>query len=189
MQIISCTGDRDDFFIHTEIAEAASEKLAETPIAPRDEYRIFEVLRDINRKCVIIDTQPSMLAMLASPVWLIQNRLWEVLLAVILIYGATLTVSWMLFVIAVVLLALYFRQAQLTLQRSFNLMRQRQMWMIVAARSVQEVQEVCRQFDPKSTYNPSFVGPPEEDEAKQKKRRRRPGSPSARPSAAPVQPE
>jgi hypothetical protein len=61
--------------------------------------------------------------------------------------------------------------------------------MIVAARSVQEVQEVCRQFDPKSTYNPSFVGPPEEDEAKPKKRRRRPGSPSAHPSAAPAQPE
>jgi hypothetical protein len=95
----------------------------------------------------------------------------------------------MLFVIAVVLLALYFRQAQLTLQRSFNLMRQRQMWMIVAARSVQEVQEVCRQFDPKSTYNPSFVEPPEEDEAKPKKRRRRPGSPSASTSASPAQPE
>mgnify|MGYP007000064496 len=76
-----------------------------------------------------------------SPVWLIQHRLWEVLLAVILIYGATLTVSWMLFVIVVVLLALYFQQAQLTLQRSFNLMRQRQMWMIVAAKSLQEVQE------------------------------------------------
>lgn len=172
-----------------EIAEAANKKLAETPIAPREEYRIFEVLRDINRKCVIIDTQPSMLATLASPVWLIQNRLWEVLLAVVLIYGATLTVSWMLFVIAVVLLALYFRQAQLTLQRSFNLMRQRQMWMIVAARSVQEVQEVCRQFDPKCTYNPSFVGPPVEDEAKPKKRRRRPESPSDSRSASPAQPE
>lgn len=173
-----------------EIAEAASKKLAKTTIAPRSEYRIFEVLRDINRKCVIIDTQPSMMAMLASPVWLIKNRLWEVLLAVILIYGATLTVSWMLFVIAVVLLALYFRQAQLTLQRSFNLMRHRQMWMIVAARSEQEVQETCRQFDPKSTYNPSFVGPPQEEEAEPKKRRRRrSGQPPAEASAAPAQPE
>jgi hypothetical protein len=173
-----------------EIAEAASKKFAKTTIAPRSEYRIFEVLRDINRKCVIIDTQPSMMAMLASPVWLIKNRLWEVLLAVILIYGATLTVSWMLFVIAVVLLALYFRQAQLTLQRSFNLMRHRQMWMIVAARSEQEVQETCRQFDPKSTYNPSFVGPPQEEEAELKKRRRRrSGQPPAEASAAPAQPE
>ncbi len=159
-----------------EIASAASKKLAETTIAPLEEYRIFEVLRDINRKCVIIDTQPSMAATFASPIWLIQNRLWEVLLAVILIYAVTLTVSWMLFVIVIVLLALYFRQSQLTLQRSFNLMRQRQMWMIVAARSVKEVQETCRQFDPKSIYNPSFVGAPEAEEVKPKKRRRRKSS-------------
>ncbi len=174
-----------------EIADAASKKLAKTTIAPLAEYRIFEVLRDINRKCVIIDTQPSMMAMLASPVWLVHCRLWEVLLAVLLIYGVTLLVSWMLFVIVFILLALYFRQAQLTLQRSFNLMRQRQMWMIVAARSLQEVQQVCRQFDPKSTFNPSLVGPPEEeDEEKPKKRRRRrPRQPSAEASAAPAQPE
>ncbi len=173
-----------------EIALAAVKKLAENEIAPLEEYRIFEVLRDINHKCVIIDTQPSLVATLASPIWLIQNRLWEVLLAVVLIYGATLTVSWMLFIIAVVLLALYFRQAQLTLQRSFNLMRQRQMWMIVAARSVQEVQEICRQFDPKSVYNPSFVEPPEAEEAKPKKRRRRrPDQKSATSAATPVSPE
>ena len=173
-----------------EIADAASKKLAKTTIAPLAEYRIFEVLRDINRKCVIIDTQPSMIAMLASPVWLVHCRLWEVLLAVLLIYGVTLLVSWMLFVIVFILLALYFRQAQLTLQRSFNLMRQRQMWMIVAARSLQEVQQVCRQFDPKSTFNPSLVGPPQEEEEKPKKRRRRrPRQPSAEPSAAPAQPE
>ena len=148
------------------------------------------MLRDINRKCVIIDTQPSMMAMLASPVWLVHCRLWEVLVAVLLIYGVTLLVSWMLFVIVFILLALYFRQAQLTLQRSFNLMRQRQMWMIVAARSAQEVQQVCRQFDPKSIFNPSFVEPPQEEEAKPKKRRRRrPGKPPAEASAAPVQPE
>jgi hypothetical protein len=173
-----------------EIAEAASKKLAKTTIAPLAEYRIFEVLRDINRKCVIIDTQPSMMAMLASPVWLVHCRLWEVLLAVLLIYGVTLLVSWMLFVIVFILLALYFRQAQLTLQRSFNLMRQRQMWMIVAARSVQEVQETCRQFDPKSTFKPSFVGSPQEEEAKPKKRRRRrPEQPPAEASAASAQPE
>ena len=130
------------------------------------------------------------MATLASPVWLIQNRLWEVLLAVILIYGATLTVSWMLFVIAVVLLALYFRRAQLTLQRSFNLMRQRQMWMIIAAKSVQEVQETCRQFDPKSIFKPSFVGSPEIEEVKPKKRRRRKSDkPSAEAPPTPVQPE
>jgi hypothetical protein len=156
-----------------EQAEAASKKLAETKIEPREKYRIFEVLRDINRKCVIIDTQPSTVAMIASPIWLIQNRLWEVLLAVILIYGATLTVSWMLFVIAFILLALYFKQSQITLQRSFNLMRQRQMWMVVAATSIEEVQRACRQVDPKTVFNPSFVGPPAVDEAPAKKRRRR----------------
>ena len=173
-----------------EIAEAASKKLAKTTIAPLAEYRIFEVLRDINRKCVIIDTQPSMMAMLASPVWLVHCRLWEVLLAVLLIYGVTLLVSWMLFVIVFILLALYFRQAQLTLQRSFNLMRQRQMWMIVAARSVQEVQETCRQFDPKSTFKPSFVGSPQEEDPKPKKRRRRrPEQPPAEAAGAPAQSE
>ena len=38
-----------------EIADVASKKLSEITIAPLEDYRIFEVLRDINRKCVIID--------------------------------------------------------------------------------------------------------------------------------------
>jgi len=157
-----------------EQAEAATKIFAEAEMAPREDYRIFEVLRDINRNCVIIDTEPSQMAMYLSPVWLIQNKLWEVLLAVILIYGATLTVSWMLFVIAVVLLALYFKQSQIVLQRSFNLMRQRQMWMIVAATSLEDVQRTCRQFDPKANFGTNLVGPPLSDEPAKKKRRRRP---------------
>jgi len=172
--VLGCTLE----YAKPELAEAAAKKFAETTLAPREEYRIFEVLRDINRKCVIIDTEPSMVAMVASPVWLIQNRLWEVLLAVVLIYGATLSVSWMLFVIAFILLALYFKQSQITLQRSFSLMRQRQMWMIIAATSVEEVQRTCRLFDPKTVFNPSFVGPPEVEEAPKKKRRRRRDAPA-----------
>ncbi len=165
-----------------DMIEEATKAFKEANVGAPEEYHIFEVLRDIQRRCSIVDTEPSLLAVLFSPAWLIQNKLWEALIAVVLIYGTTLTVHWMLFVMAIVLLGLYFRRAQITLKRSFGLFRDRQMWMVIAARDMLEVQQTCRKFDPKCTFNPDLVGPPEMEEARPKKRRRR--SAGAAPSAA-----
>jgi len=155
-----------------EISEAINNDFKAAEIGHPDDYVMFEVLRDIRRKTDIIDTRSSDLALLIPAIWLMQNRLWEALLAVILIYGVTLSVHWVLFVISYALLSLYFKKAQVPLRRSFSLFKDRQMWLIIAARSTREVQEICRKIDPKCDFIDSEIGPVPVDEAPPKKRRR-----------------
>ena len=38
--------------------------------------------------------------MIFPPLWCVQNRLWEAMIALFLVYGVTLAVHWALFVIA-----------------------------------------------------------------------------------------
>ncbi|MDB2389628.1 hypothetical protein N9X12_00165 [Alphaproteobacteria bacterium] len=155
-----------------EISEAINNDFKEADIGHPDDYAVFEVLRDIRRKTEIIDTRPSDLILFMPVIWLMQNRLWEALLAVTLIYGVTLSVHWVLFVISYILLSLYFKKAQVPLRRSFSLFKERQMWLIIAARSTREVQEICRKIDPKCDFIDSEVGPVVADAPPAKKRRR-----------------
>ena len=155
-----------------EMSETINNDFKAADIGHPDDYVMYEILRDIKRKTEIIDTRPSDVAMLVPVIWLIQTRLWEALLAVSMIYAVTWSVHWVLFVIAYILLSLYFKKAQVPLRRSFSLFKERQMWLIIAARSSKEVQEICRKIDPKCDFVDSEVGPVPVDEAPAKKRRR-----------------
>ena len=156
-----------------EIAEKATEDFGKFTVDPIETYVTFEVLRDIFRNCVVIDTRLSPMAMIFPPLWLMQHRLWEVLIATFLIYGTTLAVHWLLFIIAYIILSIYFRKAHLVIRRSFAMMRGRHIWMVVAEKSEQETQRLCRRMDPKCIFVPDLVGPPVVDEPPKKKRRRR----------------
>lgn len=156
-----------------DIAEKATEDFAAFTVDPIETYVTFEVLRDIFRNCIVLDTRLSPMAMIFPPLWLMQHRLWEVLIAVFLIYGTTLAVHWVLFIIAYVVLSIYFRKAHLVIRRSFAMMRGRHIWMVIAEKSEQEAQRLCRRIDPKSIFVPDLVGPPVVDEPPKKKRRRR----------------
>lgn len=164
---------------NAETAEAVSRDFAGLEIGNREDYHIYEVLRDLHRNADIIDTRPSQLAVLLPPAWLVQNRLWEPLLAVIAIYGVTISFHWIVFVISAGLLGVYFKQAQIALLRSFAIYRDKQMWLIVAARSMEEAQLVVRQFDPKMNFRNSLVGAPQAPEEAPRKKRRRSSIPAA----------
>ena len=166
--------------VRADIAEQVSRDFDAADIGPREEYEIFEVLRDLHRNAEIIETRTTELAVYLPPVWLAQNRLWEPLLAVSAIYGVTLAVHWVVFIFAAILLGLYFKRAQIALLRSFAIYRDKQMWLIVAARSMLEAQQVARKFDPKMRFRNSLVGDPVPDEAElPKKKRRRSSIPMA----------
>ena len=156
-----------------ELAEQATKDFADVVVEPRENYATFEVLRDIFRNCIVLDTRLSPSAMFFPPLWCVQNRLWEVLIATFLVYGITLAVHWVLFVIAYVLLSIYFKKAHLVLRRSFAMMRGRHIWLVLAVKSELEAQRLCRQMDPKSIFVPDLVGPPVTDEPPKKRRRRR----------------
>ena len=156
-----------------DVSEKVTQDFKTYAVDPTETYITFEVLRDIFRNCVVLDTRLSPMAMIFPPLWLVQNRLWEVMIAVFLIYGTTLAVHWVLFVIASIALSLYFRKAHLVLRRSFAMMRGRHMWLVVAEKSELETQRLCRQMDPKCVFVPDLVGPPVVDEPPKKRRRRR----------------
>ena len=156
-----------------DISEKATADFAGFTVEPMENYVTFEVLRDIFRNCIVLDTRLSPMAMVFPPLWLLQNRLWEVMLATFLIYGTTLAVHWLLFIITYIVLGVYFRKAHLVLRRSFAMMRGRHIWLVVAEKSEQDTQRLCRKFDPKSIFVPDLVGPPVEDEPPKKRRRRR----------------
>ena len=155
-----------------DVSEKATEDFKKHTVVPLENYATFEVLRDIFRNCMVLDTRLSPMAVIFPPLWVIQSRLWEVLVAVVLIYGATLAVHWALFIVAYVLLSLYLRKAHLVLRRSFAMMRGRHIWMVVAEKSELETQRLCRRMDPKCTFVPDLVGPPVVDEPPKKRRRR-----------------
>ena len=156
-----------------EASEVVARDFSAFEVGHKEEYVTFEVLRDIFRNCSVLDTRLSPVTFIFPPLWAIQHRLWEVLVATFLIYGATLAVHWVLFVFAYIILSVYLRKAHLVLRRSFGLMRGRHIWTVVAARSELEVQKLCRELDPKCIFTPDLVGPPVTDEPPKKRRRRR----------------
>ena len=135
-----------------------------------EDYKIFEVLRNIKRKTEIIDTTESPMSWLIPPFWLIQNKLWEVFLVTISVYLITLSVAWWMFAITWVLLAIYFNKGQTTILRSFSIYRDKHFWLVLAGINEEEIQKICRKLDPKCTFDYPLL-PPIEKEIKSKSKR------------------
>ncbi len=120
-------------FINSETAEKIELDIENYSFPQRDQLTVYEVLRDLYRRCEIIDTSPDPIATYVPPLWLIQNRLFEPLLAISLVYAITFAVHWILFVISYVVLCVYFKRASLMMLRSFIVYKQYQMWLVIAA--------------------------------------------------------
>ena len=135
-----------------------------------EKYTIFEVLRDLRRKVDIIDTTESSMSWILPPFWLIQNKLWEVLLVTISVYLITFSVAWWMFVITWILLAIYFNKGQTTILRSFSIYRDKHFWIILAATGEKEAQEICRKLDSKCTFDYPLL--PTEDSSMSLKKRK-----------------
>ena len=162
-------------FTPDEITRDINKALPEIQMGNVDELITFELLRGIDSRCNIYNTRVSQLGIYLPPIWLIQQRLWEPLIATLAIYATTLIVHWVLFVISVILLALYFRKSQLVLLRSFNLHKGKQIWMIIASKNMIDAQRTARLFDPNIVFEPDLIGPPplvESVSTKKKKKRK-----------------
>ena len=107
----------------------------------------------------IYDTTHSQVAVILPPVWLLQQKMWEPLLAILCVYLITFSVNIFLFILAAILVGLYFRRGQVTLRRSYGMFQDRQVWAILAARSDLEAQEMCRNIDEKVNFVNALVKP------------------------------
>ena len=145
-------------------SSAAIELFNSHEVGLKDDYRTFEVLRDIHRHVVICDTAYSGLATLAPPFWLLQHRAWEPLAAIIAVYFASAAIHWFLFILASLLIGVYFHRVQHRIIRNYSLFTEHYYWLVVAARNISEAQIICRKIDPRSNFDFSHVGPPEKFE-------------------------
>lgn len=159
-------------FTRPEESQMIMELFQKRKMGEKNEYRIFEALRDINRVVDLYDTTHSQTAVILPPIWLLQQKMWEPLLAILCVYLITFSVNIFLFILAVILLGLYFRKGQVTLRRSYGMFQDRQVWAILAARSNLEAQEMCRNLDEKVNFLSPLVKPYKKEQAKTRRRNR-----------------
>ena len=146
-------------FTRPEESQMIMELFQKREMGQKDEYRIYEALRDVKRVVDIYDTTHSQVAVILPPVWLLQQKMWEPLLAILCVYLITFSVNIFLFILAAILVGLYFRKGQVTLRRSYGMFQDRQVWAILAARSDLEAQEMCRNLDEKVNFVNALVKP------------------------------
>ncbi len=144
-------------------------------VGEKRQYKIYEALRDVKRVVDVYDTSHNQIAVFLPPIWLFTQKMWEPLLAIVCVYLITFSVNIYLFVLAVILVAMYFRKGQVTLRRSYGMFQDRQVWAIIAARTDLEAQEMCRNIDEKVNFINSLVKPFKKNE-KQPKRKSKSGN-------------
>ena len=148
-------------YADAEASSAAAALFAKHHMGPKDHYKNYEALRDIQRHVVLYDTGYSAIATIVPPVWLLQHRAWEPMAAVIAAYATSLVVHWGVFAATAILMAIYFHRIQFRLIRNYSLFTEHYFWHVCAARTSAEAQLVCRQIDPKCQFDFSYVGAPE----------------------------
>ena len=156
-------------FTRPDESQMIFELFQKREMGEKEEYRIFEALRDVKRVVDVYDTTHSQVAVILPPVWLLQQKMWEPLLAILCVYLITFSVNIFLFILAVILIALYLRKGQVTLRRSYSMFQDRNVWAIIAARSDKEAQEMCRGLDEKVNFINGQVKPYKNEVAKPKK--------------------
>ena len=157
-------------FTRPDESQMILELFQKREMGEKEEYRIFEALRDVKRVVDVYDTTHSQTGVILPPVWLLQQKMWEPLLAILCVYLITFSVNIFLFILAVILVALYFRKGQVTLRRSYGMFQDRQVWAILAARSDKEAQEMCRGLDEKVNFINALVKPYKKEVTKPRKK-------------------
>ena len=132
----------------------------------KDSYHQYEALRNIHRDIRLYSTRYEPMATILPAFWLLYRRMWEPLGVVVITYAIALFIQPGLFVLVYLLLSVYFHKAQTDMVRSHCLYHEYYFWMIFAASSTREAQELLRVFDLKCQFEFSHVGPPEKTDSK-----------------------
>ena len=151
-------------------SQMISDLFGKREVGEKGEYKIYEALRDIKRVVDVYDTTHNQTAVILPPIWLFSQKMWEPLLAIICVYLITFSVNIYLFVLAVILVGMYFRKGQVTLRRSYGMFQDRQVWAIIAARTDLEAQQMCRNIDERVNFINSLVKPFKKNETQPRRK-------------------
>ena len=165
---------RDGVFFNTFIygplgvicENITSEKIPELEISDinahfqkDDFYFLFEVFKKPGNDAILLNTIPSILASIAPPLWMLQNRLWIFFGITMVFYFMLFMISPWLFFIGWILKSWYVGNSQIDLLRFFYRLNNYRLSLCFCAKSDKEAQEIARKFDDKIDFHYSYLEP------------------------------
>ena len=122
-------------------------------------YQEFEVFWKRGNPAILVNTFPTILASLAPPLWMIQNRLWNFFGVSPVFYVVLLMISPWLFFIGWILKSWYVGNSQIDILRFFYRLNNYRLSLIFCAINEKEAQETARKFDSKIDFYYSYLDP------------------------------
>ena len=122
-------------------------------------YQQFEVYKKPQSVSVLLNTIPSILASLAPPLWMVQNKLWIFLSISLIFYMILFVVSPWLFFIGWILKSWYVGSCQIDILRYFYRFNNYRFWISFCEDSEKKAQQLARKFDNKVDFDYSYLEP------------------------------
>jgi hypothetical protein len=122
-------------------------------------YHQYELFKKPDAIAILLNTSPSILASLAPPLWMIQNRLWTLFSITMLFYIFLFIISPWLFFIGWILKSWYVGSSQIDILRLFYRLGNYRLNSIFCAKNEKEAQELSRKFDNKIDFYYSYLEP------------------------------
>ncbi|MDC1067156.1 PDZ domain-containing protein [Alphaproteobacteria bacterium] len=122
-------------------------------------YHQYELFKKPESIAILLNTSPTILASLAPPLWMIQNRLWTLFSITMLFYFFLFMISPWLFFIGWILKSWYVGNSQVDILRLFYRLGNYRLSSIFCAESEKEAQELSRKFDNKIDFYYSYLEP------------------------------
>ena len=109
-------------------------------------------MRDVYRRYDIYENSNSLIAGLFPPLWLSYSRKWWVLLALAGLMMMLFTINIFMALLGWIMTSVYCYKAQLNLLFSFSMLEGKAFSAKIAARSIDDAQQIIRNLDPKSRF-------------------------------------
>ena len=122
-------------------------------------YHQYELFKKPDAIAILLNTSTSILASLAPPLWMIQNRLWTLFFITMLFYIFLFIISPWLFFIGWILKSWYVGASQIHILRYFYRLGNYRLSSIFCVKSEKEAQELSRKFDNKIDFYYSYLEP------------------------------
>jgi len=122
-------------------------------------YHQYELFKKPDAIAILLNTSTSILASLAPPLWMIQNRLWTLFSITMLFYIFLFIISPWLFFIGWILKSWYVGASQIHILRYFYRLGNYRLSSIFCVKSEKEAQELSRKFDNKIDFYYSYLTP------------------------------
>ena len=124
-----------------------------------ESYFLFEIFKKPGSVAILLNTTPSILASIAPPLWMLQNRLWTFFCITMVFYFMLFMISPWLFFIGWILKSWYVGSNQIELLRFFYRLHNFRLSLSFCAKSDKEAQEIARKFDNKIDFYFSYLEP------------------------------